>query len=140
MAAVGHDGTVAALQVFDGGHEAMTFRGVGACGTGMVFVESEAMGPTVKHGNAIIGGNCMCGCRKHGRADRSGFLRQFGRGHGCGISTVVTDSTGGDGFVEVFFVFGCEKCAKLDVGLIGGRAEAPHVARQREDASGLEHD
>ncbi len=140
MAAIGHDGTVAALQVFDGGHEAMTFCRVGARGTGMVFVESEAMGPTVIHGDAIIGGNRMCGCGEHGRADRSEFLRRFGRGHGCGISTVVTDSTGGDGFAEAFFVFGCEKLAKLDVGLIGGRAEAPHVACQREDASGLEHD
>ncbi len=50
-------------------------------------------------------------------------------GIGLGISTVVTDSAGGDGFAEAFFVFGCEKLAKLDVGLIGGRAKAPHIAR-----------
>jgi len=98
MAAVGHDGTVAALQVFDGGHEAMTFRGVGARGTGMVFVESKAMGPTVKHGNAIIGGNCMCGCRNHRLAVSSGFLRQFGRGSSHDISTVIPASAGGCSF------------------------------------------
>jgi len=56
---VGHDGAVSALEVFDGGVEAMTFRGVGARGTGMVFVEAEAMGPTIKHGSTVIGGNRM---------------------------------------------------------------------------------
>jgi len=67
-------------------------------------------------------------------------LRWFWIWSVCGISTVVTVSAGGDWFAEAFFVFGCEKLAKLNVGLIGGRAKAPHVARQREDASGLEHD
>ena len=128
------------MQVFDCGREAVTFRGVGASGTGVIFVESEAMGPTVKHDNAVIGGNHRCGCGGHWRTKKSGFLRWFGRGSGCGISTVVTASAGGDCFAEAFFVFSCEKLAKFNVGLIGGRAEAPHVAGQREDASGLEHD
>ncbi len=118
----------------------MTFCGVGAHGTGMVFVESKAMGPTIKHGDAIIGGNCRCGCRGHWRTKKSRFLMWFGRGSGCRISTVVTASAGGDGFAEAFFVFGHEKLAKFDVGLIGGRAEVPHVAGQREDASGFKHD
>jgi len=118
----------------------MTFCGVGACGTGMVFVEAEAMGPTIKHGSTVIGGNRMCGCRVYGRTKRSRFLRWFWIWSVCGISTVVTVSAGGDWFAEAFFVFGCEKFAKLNVGLVGSRADAPHVARQGEDASGLEHD
>ncbi len=56
------------------------------------------------------------------------------------ISTVVTTSASGGSFAEVFFVFGHEKLTKFNVGFIGGRVEAPHVACQREDASGLEHD
>jgi len=151
MAAVGHDGAVAALEVFDGGVEAMTFHGVGARGTGMVFVEAEAMGPTIKHGSTIIGGNRICGCRVHGRAKKRRCLGRFwvcrrrclGRfwvWSVCGISTVVTVSASGDWFTEAFFVFCCEEFAELDVGLVGGRAEAPHVASQGEDASGFEQD
>jgi len=118
----------------------VTFGGVGASGTGMIFVESEAMGPTVEHGNAIIGGSRMCGHGNHGWAVSSGFWRRFGRGSSHGISTVIPTSAGDGGVFETFFVFGHEKLAKFDVGFVGGRAEAPYVARQREDASGLKHD
>ena len=106
----------------------------------MIFVESKAMGPTVEHGNAIIGGNCMCGCGNHRWAVGSGFLRWFGGGSSHGVSTVIPASASGGGFFETFFVFGREKLAKFDVGFVGGRAEAPHVACQSENASGFEHD
>jgi len=118
----------------------MTVCGVGACGTGVGFVESKSMGPTIKHGNAIIGRDCMHGSRGHWRYKRNGFWCWFSMRVGCHVGAVVPTSAGGDGFVEAFLVFGCEEFVKLNVGFVGGWAEAPHVAGQSEDASGLEQD
>jgi len=53
---------------------------------------------------------------------------------------VIPTIAGGDVFAEAFLVFGCEEFTKLDVCFVGGWAEAPHVAGQSEDASGLEQD
>ncbi len=118
----------------------MTICGVGTRGTGVGFVESKSMGPTIKHGNAVIGRNRMHGCRGHGRYKRNGFLGWFNRRVGCCVGAVVPAIAGGDVFAEAFLVFGCEEFTKLDVCFVGSWVEAPHVAGQSEDASGLEQD
>jgi len=118
----------------------MTVHGVGARGTGVGFVESKSMGPTIKHGNAIIGRDCMYGCRGHWRYKRNGFLCWFSRRVGRCIGAVIPAIAGGDVFAEAFLVFGCEEFMKLDVCFVGGWVEAPHVTGQSEDASRLEQD
>ena len=55
-AAVGHDGVVPTLHVLDSGSETMTCCGIGTSSTGVCFVESEAMHPTIVQETAIIGG------------------------------------------------------------------------------------
>jgi len=52
--AVGHDGVVTTMHVFDGGSHVVTCIGVGAGGTHVVAVEPESMGPTIVHVHAII--------------------------------------------------------------------------------------
>jgi len=116
----------------------MTIHGVGTCGTGVGFVESESMGPTIKHGDAIIGRNRMHGCRGHGSYKRNGFLGGFNRRVGHCVGAVVPAIASGGVFVEVFLVFSCEEFMKLDVCFVGSWVEVPHVAGQSEDASGLE--
>ncbi len=118
----------------------MTVCGVGACGTGVGFVESKSMGPTIKHGNAVVGRNRMHGCRGHWRYKRNGFCVGLVMRVGHCVGAVVPTIAGGDVFVEAFLVFGCEEFVKLDVGFVGSWAEAPHVTGQSEDASGLEQD
>ncbi len=57
---VQHDCIISALHVFDSSSEAVAICWVGACGTGVGFVEAQSMCPAVVHVDAIIGGN---GCQ-----------------------------------------------------------------------------
>ncbi len=63
----GHNVAVATSHVSDGSSLAMTFGQVGACGTGVVFVKTEAMGPAVKHLGAVAGRD-QARCGDSGRA------------------------------------------------------------------------
>jgi len=57
MMAVGHDGVVAALHVFDCCIGAVAIGQVGTSGACLGTVESQAVGPAIVHGESIIGGD-----------------------------------------------------------------------------------
>jgi len=57
-----HNSVVASAHVFNCGCLAMTIGRLGTSGTGIVFVETKAMGPALKDLGAIIGsGHARCG-------------------------------------------------------------------------------
>jgi len=142
-AAVRHDGIISALHVFDSSSEAVAICWVGACGTGVGFVEAQSMCPAVVHGDAIIGGNSCQG----------GSLGESG-GH-CGFavwrgSQFVAQNSGSIGsmeptlasceFAEAFLVFSGEENVKVSEGFVSSQVDAPHVTRHGEDASGFEEE
>ena len=55
--AVGHDGVVSTMHVFDGGCLTVALSGVGAGGAGVILIETKAMRPTIIDLSAIIGGD-----------------------------------------------------------------------------------
>ncbi len=57
MMAVGHDGVVATLHVFDCCIGAVAIGQIGTSGACVGTVESQAMGPAIVHGEPIIGGD-----------------------------------------------------------------------------------
>jgi len=134
LASIGHDGVVPTLHVLDSGIETMTCCGIGTSGTGVCFVESEAMRPTIVHRGAIIGGDA--GSTLAGRdCGRFGSSRGgSGANSNCGIGTMEPRLAGGE-FAETFFVFGSEVHTQFWEGFVGGRAGAPHIARRGEYAS-----
>jgi len=64
-AAVGHDGVVPTLHVLDSGIETMTCCGIGTSSTGVCFVESEVMRPTIVQETAIVGGGAGIAQARH---------------------------------------------------------------------------
>ncbi len=88
------------------------------------------MGPTVVHGNAIVGGDGSGRSRQTTRGRCSG---QFaGSGNNGSISTVKHTLTGGE-FAEVLFVFGSEIGDKFGDGFVGSWVYTSQVAHQGED-------
>jgi len=77
---------------------------VGACGTCVGVVGTKAVGPTVKHVDAIIGSDST---GRHGRDGRGGWQRQFGSSDGGGIGAVETGLAGHE-FAETFLIFSGE--------------------------------
>ncbi len=132
-AAVGHDGVVPTLHVLDSGIETMTCCGIGTSGTGVCFVESEAMHPTVVHGSAIIGGDAGSMQARHDWGWFGGSRGGSGGNSSSGIGAMETSLAGGE-FVEAVFVFGGKVHAEFGEGFVGGRVGAPHIASHGEGA------
>jgi len=98
MVAIQHDGIIAALHVFDHGIKAVTIGQIGTDGTCVGAIDAQAVGPTVIHGKAIIGGDGS----GWSQLDRRGSCwQQFGSGNCGGIGAVKTSLTGHE-FVEEF--------------------------------------
>jgi len=97
----------------------------------MGVVEAQAMGPTVIHGRAIVGGDGS----GWSQLDRQGsHWWQFGSGNCGSIGTVKTGLAGCE-FVEVFLIFSGEVGDKFKNGFVGFRLHMPHIASHVEDSS-----
>jgi len=94
-------------------------------------VEAKAMGPTIIHVEAVIGGDGTRECRWDGWG---GQLRQFGYRDGGSIGTEETNLASHE-FVEMFLVFGSKVCYKFANGFVGHWAHTPKMASHGEDTS-----
>jgi len=140
VALVQLDGIVSALHVFDSSSETVTISRVGACGTGVGFVETKSMCPAVVHRYAVIGGDRCWG----GSLGDGGGCCDFAVGSwnwfvalNSGSIGPVESSLAGCEFAEAFLVFSHEENAELGEGFVGGWADAPHVTSHGENASGF---
>lgn len=132
-AAVGHDGVVTTLHVLDSGIETMTCCGIGTSGTGVCFVESKAMHPTIVHETAIVGGGTGSAQARHDWGWFGGSRGGSGGNSSSGVGAMEADLAGGE-FAEAVFVFGSKVHAEFGEGFVGGGVGAPHVASHGEDA------
>jgi len=110
---VGHDGVVAILHVFDGGHQAMALARAGACGAGVHLVEAESMCPAVIHADAIVSDNVVVNSRQwqsSGRCTSMGHCQQWhqlSRLDDGSIGTVKANLPHSE-FAQMFLVFASE--------------------------------
>jgi len=124
----GHNVAVATLHVSDGCSLAMTFSRVGTCGTGVVFVKAEAMGPAVKHLGAVLCcDQAMCGDNSRG----SRRWRRAGSCRGDCIGAVEAGLASGEA-PKVLFVCRIEDRLELSNGSGGSGAGKPGVTYMGE--------
>jgi len=114
----------------------MTVGRLGTSGTGMVFVETKAMGPAVKDFGAVIGSG-HAGCSNGSRGGRS-WGRASGE-HGCRIGAVESSLAGGEA-PKAFFVCHCEGGLELGVCAVGGSLGKPVVTCMGKHASGFKEE
>jgi len=107
------DGVLASLHVGGSGGEVVTCPRIAAGGTGVRAIETQTVGPTIEHVDAIVSDDMWCCCSRHG-FDADGSIgtmsgRRLGDGHGGDgsgkqVCTVVAN-LGCHEFTQAFFVF-----------------------------------
>ena len=131
FAAVGHDGVVPTSHVFDGGCLTVALSRVGASGTGVILIETEAMHPTIIDLSAIVGGD-----HARGNTGRRGEWSRCMTGWSFGSSIgAVKSSLAGSEAAKMFLV-GIVECG-LEFGICSlvGRTGKPGFTSVGKDAT-----